>query len=232
MIGNKVDVLGDAISSISLEKVCAEDLDVVNSARISYAKHKEAMDLGDEKLIEWLAKNKHTSPFSHNYFKFNVKAPIFVARQWFKHTVFHSYNEVSLRYTDAKPEFYTPLIYRKRVGKPGNYTYEQATSDENINSLDIVGMNNNSAWNNYKALMDSGVAPEQARLVLPTNIYTQFIWSCNALSLMNFIELRSHATAQHEIRVYSDAAYKALEAYMPVTARAFKATLGEGYNVG
>lgn len=228
-----VDVLGDGISYIKLEKVCADDLDVVNGARISFANHKEVLDESDEKLIKWLMKNDHSSPFSHTHFKFKVKAPIYVARQWFKHTVFHGYNEVSLRYTQAKPEFYLPKTYRKRVGKPGNYKYEEV-QDEYANAVycDAVSHSYEESWKAYKALIDNGVAQEQARIVLPMATYTEFVWTCNSLSLMNFIKLRSHETAQQEIRVYSDQAYKSLEKHMPVTAKAFLETLDEGYKIG
>lgn len=220
------DPLLDNISEFKLQKVCAEDLDVVNSARISYATHKETLDLGDEKLIQWLMKNDHSSPFGHNYFKFKVKAPIFVARQWFKHTVFHTYNEVSLRYTTIEPEFYVPK-FNRRVGKPGNYEYVSFEDDKEIKDLYCLTCKESVYKYNY--MINSGVAPEQARMVLPVSTYTEFIWSCNALSLMNFIKLRSHKTAQQEIRAYSDKAFLELEKHMPVTAAAFKETLGEGY---
>ncbi len=112
---------------VRLDGVHADDLSVVNSARVSFGKHKQELETEDTKLINFLMREQHGTPFEHNFFRFHVKAPIFVAREWFRHRIGWSYNEYSGRYSVINNEYYTPADedMRTQVGKPGNYTFEQ-----------------------------------------------------------------------------------------------------------
>ena len=119
---------------VALDDSCADDLSVVNAARVSFNKHHQEMEEGDDKLIGFLLKNRHGTPFEQNFFRFRVKAPIFVFREWHRHRIGISINEWSARYSELKEEFYIPELenVRGQIGKPGNYTYEQAAVDGNV----------------------------------------------------------------------------------------------------
>lgn len=173
------------------------DLDVVNAARVSFNKEHDKFQDKDEKLIKYLAEHNHWSPFSHCFVKFRVKAPIFIARQLQKHTVGLAWNEVSRRYVDYEPEFYFPEFWRKRADN-----VKQGSSD------DMVEMDENDPWyikttvgacqNAYQYLIDLGVAPEQARMVLPQNTMTEWIWSGSLYAFARVCNLRLGEGAQKE----------------------------------
>lgn len=200
------------------------DLSVVNAARVSYDVRHEYMEEGDDKLINYLLKHKHGTPFEHNLFTFNVKLPLFVAREWIRHRI-GSFNEVSMRYTKIDPQFYIPDWWdvRKRVGKPGAYTYEPAESDLAFRFRTKLEDYSAAARDAYNESLELGIAPEQARLFLPVNVYTQWWWSCNARSLLNFLALRNAPTAQWEIQEYAKVIENFFAAEMPATADAFAA---------
>jgi thymidylate synthase (FAD) len=164
------------------------------------------------------------TPFEHNAFRFHIRAPIFVAREWFRHRV-GSFNEFSMRYAKATDDFYVPAAedVRTQVGKPGSYSFEpvdpevaQATREE---LRSVYG----AAYAAYERLVELGVARELARAVIPVGAYTEFYWTVNARSLMNFVSLRAADTAQREIRRYADACERFLAEEMPVTYEAFVA---------
>lgn len=200
-----------------------DDLSVVNSARVSFGKRHEELDESDEPLINYLLKNRHGTPFEHSVFKFHVKLPLFVAREWIRHRI-GSFNEVSMRYSVVEPEFYVPeeRDVRVRVGKPGAYTYEPASQYEA--SLFTTGllMKSDGARIAYEKTIEAGIAPELARLFLPVNVYTEWYWTVNARALMNFLSLRNAPTAQLEIRRYAAAVEHAWAAIMPLTQKAFE----------
>jgi len=175
-----------------------DDLDVVNAARVSFAKFKEEMDAADEKLIKYLSNEDHWSPFAHTSIKFRVKAPIFVARQLAKHQVGAAWNEESRRYVSDAPEFYYPEEWRSRPSHikqgsgvalhPGDCyladsTYETAMHD---------------AMKAYQSLLKRGVAPEMARFVLPQSTYTTWIWTGSLFFFARVCKLRIEEHAQHE----------------------------------
>src|SRR6266516_269799 len=176
---------------VRLDDAMATDLSVVNAARVSFARRKDEMDDSDEGLIRFLMRDRHGTPFEHNAFRFHVRAPIFVAREWFRHRV-SSFNEFSMRYAKATDDFYVP------------------EADEH-------------AFETYERLVEAGVARELARAVMPVGAYTEFYWTVNARSLMNFVSLRAAETAQREIRRYAEAVERFLEQHMPVTHAAFVA---------
>lgn len=199
----------------------ADDLTVVNAARVSFATRKSVLELSDEKLIGFLMRERHTSPFEHAVFRFHVRAPIFVVREWQRHRM-ASYNEQSGRYSEFKELFYKPDYVRSQVGKPGAYHFEAmdpVTSEEVRNVIDI---HNHMSFNMYQDLMTAGVAKEQARLVLPNTLYTEFWFTANAHSIMNFLRLRNSEHAMYEIREFAKAIEQDFAEQMPVTFRAFK----------
>lgn len=206
---------------VDLMASMADDLTVVNAARVSFATRKEVMELSDEKLLMFLMRERHTSPFEHAVFRFHVRAPIFVVREWQRHRM-ASYNEQSGRYSEFKELFYTPTYIRTQVGKPGSYRFEAMDEQMTSDVHDVIKIHNHMSFNMYKDLIASGVAKEQARLVLPNTLYTEFWFTVNAHSLMNFLRLRNSDHAMYEIREYAKAMEKYFEEQMPVTFRAFK----------
>ena len=170
------------------------DLTVVNAARVSYGKRSDVMDEKAAKLINYLLRNRHGSPFEHVVFTFRVKAPLFVVHQWERHRM-ASYNEESGRYRELDPEFYTPT------------------------PIDKLAADN--AYNLYKTKLANGFSKEDARTVLPISLYKSFWFTVNARSLMNFLSLRNDEHAQAEIRAYAHEIELMFAEAMPVTWRAF-----------
>ena len=209
---------------VRLDDCMADDLSVVNAARVSFARRKEAMDESDEGLIRFLMRDRHGTPFEHNAFRFHVRTPIFVAREWFRHRV-GSFNEFSMRYARATDDFYVPEAedVRTQVGKPGSYSFEPVEPELAEATREELRAVYDAAYATYERLVERGVARELARLVMPVGAYTEFYWTINARSLMNFVSLRATETAQREIRRYAEACERFLEAKMPVTYAAFVA---------
>ena len=202
----------------------ANDLSVVNAARVSFARHKEEMDEAEEGLIRFLMRERHGTPFEHNSFRFHVRAPIFVAREWFRHRV-GSFNEFSLRYAKATEDFYVPEPddVRTQVGKPGAYSFEPVDQELAERTREELREVYEHAYSTYEGLVEAGVARELARCVLPVGAYTEFYWTVNARALMNFISLRATETAQREIRKYAETVEQFFATKMPVTHAAFVA---------
>ena len=174
------------------------DLTVVNAARVSFDKTSSTLDSKDIKLINYLAKHNHWSPFSHCFLQFRIKAPIFIARQLAKHQVGLSWNEVSRRYVDSPPEFYEPETWR---GKPENV--KQGSDGEaksqyfpNLYLGDVTEL----ALNNYDKMIVQGVAPEMARMVLPQNMYTEWYWSGSLYAFSRVCQLRLDKASQAEVQ--------------------------------
>tara|TARA_B100001057_G_C22761662_1_gene916016 strand:+ start:122 stop:736 length:615 start_codon:yes stop_codon:yes gene_type:complete len=177
-----------------------DDLSVVNAARVSFGKYKDLMDESDSKLIYYLAKHNHKSPFNHAFATFHVKAPIFVARQLQKHE-YMPWNEISRRYVDSETELYYPPndVWRgrskdKKQGSEGEIDLDQAP-DNLLGDL-IEG----NEWQRrlYKKLLEEGVAPEQARMVLPQSMYTEWYWSGSLYAFAKMCNLRLKEDTQKE----------------------------------
>ena len=202
----------------------ASDLSVVNGARVSFARHKEEMDDSDAGLIRFLMRERHGTPFEHNSFRFHVRCPIFVAREWFRHRV-GSFNEFSMRYAKATDDFYVPEPedVRTQVGKPGAYSFEPVADEIAETTREELRARLRDGLRTYERLVELGVARELARSVLPVGAYTEFFWTVNARSLMNFVSLRAAETAQREIRRYAEACERFFAEQMPVTHAAFVA---------
>jgi thymidylate synthase (FAD) len=210
---------------LALEKYLADDLDVVNAAKASFAQHVEEMGAAEHGLIGFLMREHHGSPFEHNYFKFHVRAPIAVARDWVRHRIGTSWNEESGRYTLLRPDFYIPepQHVRSQVGKPGSYTFEPITDPVVVaDVIEDMTWVQDQAFRHYQGLLGMGVAKELARYVLPVGTYTEWIWSCNARSLMHFLTLRNAPDAMLELRLFAYEMEKMFQQIMPVTAQFFR----------
>jgi thymidylate synthase (FAD) len=209
---------------VRLDGAMADDLSVANSARVSFGRRKDDLDDSDRGLIKFLMRERHGTPFEHNAFRFHIRCPIFVAREWFRHRI-GSFNEFSMRYAKATDDFYIPDAsdVRTQVGKPGAYTFEQVDAglaEETREELQAVYQ---EAYAAYARLVEKGVARELARSVIPVGAYTQFYWTVNARALMNFVSLRNAEFAQLEIRRYAEAVETFFAEHMPVTHAAFVA---------
>ena len=209
---------------IELISSMASDLDVVNAAKVSFSSYKKEIDESCVGLINYLVKNKHATPLEHSVFKFRIKAPIFVTREWMRHR-WSSFNEMSMRYHQpANIDYYTPAYdkIRKQIGKPGAYTFEEISDPEVKDAFySIFQQSILQADEAYYKLIDLGVAKEIARCVLPVSQYTEFIWTVNARSLINFISLRNDSNAQYEINEYAKIIEKVFAQKMPITYEAF-----------
>jgi thymidylate synthase (FAD) len=220
MINQEIPVLDHGF--VRLDAAMADDLSVVNSARVSFGKRHEQIEEDDDKLIGYLMKERHGTPFEHNAFRFHVKAPIFIFREWQRHRI-GSFNEMSGRYTELPGEWYMPEIenVRVRVGRPGHYSYKQASESQAIYLIDSLGMCCRDSYGYYKTMLLNGVAPEQARLLLHVNHYSEMYWTVNARSLMNFLALRNAPTAQWEIQQYAFIVEDFFAWRMPLTLKEF-----------
>lgn len=193
------------------------DLDFVNAARVSFDAESYVMEKREVGLINYLIKNKHASPFEHGQLRFYVKAPIFVFREWHRHRT-QAYNEWSARYAKMEPEFYYPEAFRKRVGKPGAYTYEPY-NDEILEEQFTLSMQHAYmvAYNTYEGLLLRNVAPEIARCVLPVGTFSKMWATVNPRNCLNFLALRAHPNAQREIREYAYDVELCFQECFPVT---------------
>jgi thymidylate synthase (FAD) len=209
---------------VRLDGCMADDLSVVNAARVSFAQHSTEVGERDQGLIRFLMRERHGTPFEHNAFRFHVKLPIFVMREWARHRM-GSFNEWSARYSQLEPEFYVPAEadVRTQVGKPGSYTFDPVDPELAEHTQRTQRAVYEQAYAAYAELLERGVAKEVARNVLPVAIYTQFYWTVNARSLMNFLSLRNAVTAQREIRRYAAAVEQLFAERMPITHSAFVA---------
>lgn len=182
------------------------DLHIVNNARVSFDQESDKFGDAEKGLLNFLMKNKHGSPWESVLFRFDVKAPLFVIREWQRHRI-GSFNEQSARYSEIPDEFYIPdaTHVRHQVGKPGNYSFEPVTDIVVVNdTVDSISHACQAAFNEYRAMLDAGIAKEVARVVLPVGMYSRMKWTVNLRALMNFLELRNHEHAQREIRDYAE----------------------------
>ena len=227
-IGEAVDVAGDKVDVLdkgflALDGAFASDLAVANGARVSFNQASQQLTDRDEGLIRFLMRDRHGSPFEHGYFRFIVKAPLFVVREHHRHRAGHSYNEWSGRYAKMEAEFYIPDNVRTQVGKPGAYRFDPVDDETRLATRREIERQSLEAFAGYERMLEMGVAKEVARSVLPLNMYTTYYWSCNPRSLMHFCSLRNSEFAQFEIREFARAAEEFLAALMPVTHAAFVA---------
>ena len=221
----KSDVLDKGF--IEVVDSLGNDLTVVNSARVSFGKRKEKWDKSDERLVRYLAKHKHYSPFRHLQVQFHIKAPEFVMRQWYKHVVGiettsnssakdHAWNDISGRYVEVE-DYYRPSVYRQQ-----SEDNKQASEGE-IQQQELANFVWDSTMKNvkeaYDGLLKLGVAKEQARAILPLNQYTEVYWTASFQGIMNFIELRDEKTSQWEIQEYAKVLLEQMKVVFPKTTK-------------
>ena len=225
----------DGIGSVEYVEHMGSDLSVVNSARVSFGSQKEDLDDKDERLISYLIRHKHTSTLEHCLITFRFVVPLFVRSQHHRHRTW-SYNEISRRYTDLDISFYEPKEFRTQ-----HESNRQASNqDESANPIvawneksfseggglpirasDVVKDHHKQSLDAYHSLLDAGVCREQARGVLPQNMYTQYYGTVNLSNLIKFIELRTHEGAQWEIQKVAEACLEIATELFPITVKAF-----------
>ena len=195
------------------------DASVVNAARVSFGKRIKEMSEGDTKLIKYLAQHNHWSPFGHASLQFRIKAPIFVARQLVKHQVGLTWNEISRRYVDYEPEFYEVDSWR---GRPINK--KQGSSEEEIEWIDrgtrtdsLQSQVETIALKNYNRMLEAGVAPEQARMILPQSMMTEWYWSGTLYAFARVCNLRCAEDAQYETRIVANLINDECEKLFPIS---------------
>lgn len=197
---------------------------IVEAARVStgHDLRRQKLTLADKKLIKFLWHNKHMTPFEMCQLQFIVKCPIFVARQWFRHRT-GSFNEFSGRYAVMNDEFYLPESVRMQDKYNKQMSDMAAEVDPQLQEeFNAYLAESCKSYNTYEKLVAKGVAKEVARLGLPVNIYTKFMWSVNLRNLMHFLELRCAVDAQPEIREFADAIYEIIKPIFPITCEAFE----------
>ena len=195
-----------SLSEVSLIDMMGSDLTVVNAARVSFGKNKTEFTAGAAKLIKYLADHNHWSPFGHCSVQFHIKAPLFVARQLVKHQIGLTWNEISRRYVDFPPEFYDVDVWRgrpvnKKQGSSEN-TIEWVNRDRRTDTLKSEV--ENIALKNYNTMIEAGVAPEQARMILPQSMMTEWYWSGTLYAFARVCNLRCSPDAQYESKEVAD----------------------------
>lgn len=209
--------LKDKLGFVNLVQETGDDLSIVNSARVSFGKRIEQIEDKDRKLIKYLLEHKHGTPFEHNSLTFHVKAPIFIARQWFRHRI-ASFNEISGRYVKLKDEFYVPQEFREQ-SKNNRQASIQSNQLDHSKLSELYQRSSREAYQNYQRLLELGVAREQARGLLPLNTYTEFYFTCNLRAFLHFIDLRDHQGAQWEIRQYAKTMLEQVQKVFPETIK-------------
>ena len=206
---------------MELLEVFGNDLTVVNAARVSFAKESETFTAQDEKLVNYLAKHNHVSPFFHPQIRLRIKMPIFVAREWYRHQIGFARNEVSRRYVDTAPECWIPTPDQIRERDP---KLKQGSKENSVVDSDVVHqlIKTHTEMNVmvYEDLLGRGVAPEIARCVLPQSMYTEFIETGSLAAYARLYNLRTDPTAQREIQEYAQKLGDLLEPLFPVSWKA------------
>lgn len=224
----KIDTLHDG-GYVRLVNWMGQDIDIVRAARVSYDGDTKCGEdpEADAKLIRYLMKNKHTSPFESCQLTFEIKCPMFVARQWHRHRTW-SYNEVSARYTELDMGYYVPKAGHVGTQNRDNKQMrdiDAADPEDDLQKRKLIDTANLLAFNAYRKLMEMGTPRELARSVLPAATYTRFYGSVNLHNLFHFVRLRIHEHSQYEIRVYAEAILEICQKRYPVATKAFMETL-------
>ena len=227
-----IDIYGDGIGRVDYVNHMGDDLTVVNSARVSFGVEKENLDGRDKKLINYLVRHKHTSTLEHNLITFRFNVPLYVRSQHHRHRTW-SYNEISRRYTDVNIKFYEPEAFRTQHKS----NRQASNADELIDPLidfggagmsailpasDIVKNFHQNALRGYNLLIEAGVCREQARGVLPQNLYTEYYGTVNLNNLLKFIDLRTHMGAQWEIQKVAESCLEIATDLFPETVGAYR----------
>jgi len=226
----RIELFGDDIGAVEYISHMGTDLSVVNAARVSFGSEKEEVDEKDIKLINYLMDHNHSSPFEHCTLTFKFTVPLFIRSQHHRHRTW-AYNEISRRYTSVDMQFYEPKEFRKQ-----HKSNRQASTDDLVNPIveynragfpvsavasDLVRTHHKECLKFFEQLLESGVCREQARGVLPQNLYTQYYGTVNLHNLLKFIALRSHDGAQWEIQQVAEACLEIAEDLFPHSVHSF-----------
>lgn len=241
-----IELYGDGIGKVELVDYVGSDLSVVNSARVSFGKHKEELDDNDVKLIDYLIRHRHTSVLEHNFVTFRFKVPLFVRSQHHRHRTW-SYNEISRRYTDFNIEFYQPVEFRTQHKSNRQASNLDALIDPMLNNDE----QNNPKWGEwihpypasqalidhhkssldlYNRMIERGVCKEQARMVLPQSMYTEYYGSANLNNILKFVDLRTHEGAQWEIQKVAEAVLTIVSQLYPTTVASYQKIRNEKHS--
>lgn len=224
----KYDLYNDKIGCVEYVQHMGEDISIVNAARVSFGKHKETIDEKDRKLIRYLIRHRHTSTLEHNVATFRFRVPLFIRSQHHRHRTW-SYNEISRRYTEENLKFYEPKKFRTqhKSNRQASNIDEQDPilgyfEDGGPNYASTVVRDHHSrSVSLYNELMDKGICREQARGVLPQNLYTEYYGTCNANNLLKFCGLRLHDGAQWEIQKVAEGIIGICKNIWPITIQAY-----------
>jgi len=225
-----IPLYDDGIGSVSYVEHMGTDLTVVNSARVSFGVEKTDLDDRDRKLINYLIKHKHTSTLEHNVVTFKFVVPLFVRSQHHRHRTW-SYNEISRRYTDKDIQFYLPNNFRTQHKSNRqasneeeliNPTLAPSIVDTYISASDAVKIHRDHSLDLFNHMLDKGVCREQARMILPQNLYTEYYGTVNCSNLLKFIDLRTHEGAQWEIQKVAEACLEIASDLWPTTVESYR----------
>lgn len=213
------DPLQDGISSVELLTYMGDDLMVVNAARVSYGKSKTQFDEVDAKLLHYLATHNHWTPFSHPQLQFRIKMPLFVAREWYRHTVGFTRNEVSRRYVKTVPEFFFPTGLR--LAPDSGMSKQGSKTETHMESERLIAQAKSAIYETtggYLAMTEMmGISAEQARIFLPQNMYTEFIETASLYAYARLCGLRLNPDAQQETRKYAECVSEVIETLFPIS---------------
>ena len=201
------------------------DLHIVNNARVSFDQESTEFTAKERGLLNFLMRERHGSPWESVVFRFDVKAPIFVVREWQRHRM-GSFNEQSARYSQVPDHYYVPErdAVRQQVGKPGSYSFEPIEDPALAQgTIDLIDSTQRAAFDAYHQMLESGVAKELARTVLPVGMFSRMKWTVNLRALFNFVSLRNDEHAQREIRDYAIAVEQLAREVVPVGFEVFEA---------
>ena len=243
MYEKSIDIYGDGIGRVDYVNHMGDDLTVVNSARVSFGVEKGELDGRDKRLINYLIKHRHTSTLEHNLITFRFSVPMFVRSQHHRHRTW-SYNEISRRYTDVNIKFYEPQSFRtqhksNRQASNAEELINPAMNPEDeshpkfgewihsTTASELVAAHNADSLVLFNQLIEAGVCREQARGVLPQNLYTEYYGTVNLSNLLKFIDLRTHEGAQWEIQKVAEACLEIATDLFPVTVGAYRRIRGE-----
>ena len=226
----------DGIGRVDYISHMGSDLTVVNSARVSFGVEKSELDNRDRKLIKYLIRHRHTSTLEHCAITFKFTVPLFVRSQHHRHRTW-SYNEISRRYTDKDLQFYLPKAFRtqhksnRQASNPDELIdpvvlHDLSDYDHGVSASEVLKLQTQRSLDTFRDLLSNGVCREQARMILPQNLYTEYYGTVNASNLLKFIDLRTHEGAQWEIQKTAEACLEIATDLFPVTVNSYKEIRG------
>ncbi len=237
-VQRSLDPLQDGKSRLELLSYMGSDLDIVNDARASFEKMSQTLDEKDIRLIHYLIKHQHTSPFRGVVFKFKIKAPLFVCRQWWKHVIASNHNdeqlgwnEKSFRYVpiDDADDFYIPTVFRVQSKNNKQATEGELDPEKTAQAIALYTAQCRASYEAYQSLLALGVGREQARGVLVPSVYTSWVWTVSLQALLHFIDLRKGEGAQQEIGAYARGLLSLIQDVVPQTIQAWELVQGEAF---